>query len=881
MIKFIKNFWRSSELSIAKRTVIIFLFACLLWLFLSEFIATQIEIPQLHRFGVRILTNTTFFIIISIVLFKLLKNGISTLKEEHQKTEESKKLYKLIADNTADVIWRYDLINEKFEFVSPSIKKLRGFTQEEILKISFKDALTKDSYNEILPILNEKKRLYEEGESSARVNRNEIKQPHKNGRIIDVEVVTTFIKNEEGKVTSLLGVSRDITERFKTESALKESEQRFRALFEKHDAVMLLVDPDSGKILKANNAAVQFYGYDQVELLWMNIKDINILSEDDIKIRRNNAIHEIENKFVAPHRLANGAIRTVEVHSSPIKMRGKNILFSIIFDISEQEKIRKALEERESLLSESQRVAQIGTYNLNIEDNTWTCTEVMSSILGIPANHIKNFESWLELVHPDEREEMLNYFTNEVIGKKKNFDKEYRIVRKSDNDIRWVYGKGKLTFTGDGNPQFMFGTIYDITDRKNAEKILKENEEKYRTIVQTALDGFFIINHSAKIIEVNDTYCKMSGYSHDELLNMRISDLEASENTTQTLQRIDEIITNGFARFETTHRAKDGNIIWVEVSARFNEGFIYTFISNRTEAKKNEEKILQLSSAVEQSPVSIILTNSQGNIEYVNPKFTSVTGYSRDQVIGQNPRILKSGFMSKGIYKELWDSIIGGKNWSGIFQNKTKDGRLIWESAIISPIRNSEGKITHFLAIKEDITKKVQAEDELKVYRKHLEELVKIRTLELNRINNKLEQELEKEKEYEMMLSQSLNKEKDLNELKSRFISTASHEFRTPLTSILSSTELIERYGKKWSQEKVIEHISRIKSSVDYVTRLLDDVLTISRTESGKIIFKPQKTDLQKLCKEIIGGDSESTVKVMIYILIILWKLNRTLLIPI
>ena len=143
-------------------------------------------------------------------------------------------------------------------------------------------------------------------------------------------------------------------------------------------------------------------------------------------------------------------------------------------------------------------------------------------------------------------------------------------------------------------------------------------------------------------------------------------------------------------------------------------------------------------------------------------------------------------------------------------------------------------------------------EKELEMHRNNLEALVKSRTKELDTANIKLTQEIEKEKKYEIMLQQALQKEKELNELKSKFISTTSHEFRTPLTSVLSSAELILRYRNNWGDEKLNHHLKKIKSSVDYLTKLLDDVLTISRSESGKINFNPIKTNLYQICSEII-----------------------------
>jgi PAS domain S-box-containing protein len=134
--------------------------------------------------------------------------------------------------------------------------------------------------------------------------------------------------------------------------------------------------------------------------------------------------------------------------------------------------------------------------------------------------------------------------------------------------------------------------------------------------------------------------------------------------------------------------------------------------SELTERKRIEDKLRQLSRAVEQSPASIVITNPAGDIEYANPKFIELTGYALEEVLGKNPRILKSGDKPQETYRELWQAITAGKEWHGEFHNRKKDGELYWESASISPIRDPAGRITHYLAVKEDITARKQTEAE-------------------------------------------------------------------------------------------------------------------------------------------------------------------------
>ncbi len=132
-----------------------------------------------------------------------------------------------------------------------------------------------------------------------------------------------------------------------------------------------------------------------------------------------------------------------------------------------------------------------------------------------------------------------------------------------------------------------------------------------------------------------------------------------------------------------------------------------------TDRKRTEDQLRKLSCAVEQSATSVVITDVRGNIEYVNPRFTELTGYTMEEALGKNPRILKSGEHSAEMYKQLWRTVTSGGKWTGEFHNKKRNGDLYWESAVISPIRNAEGVTTHFLAVKEDITERKRAEETL------------------------------------------------------------------------------------------------------------------------------------------------------------------------
>lgn len=221
-----------------------------------------------------------------------------------------------------------------------------------------------------------------------------------------------------------------------------------------------------------------------------------------------------------------------------------------------------------------------------------------------------------------------------------------------------------------------------------------------------------------RIVEVNRTTLELyRARSKEDLLN-NLSTVLCDESYEQYREEL-VFIAEGRSRFswEGINQALDGrrldvSIFWSAAPGHESDlSKVIVSIVDITERKRAEEELRKLSRAVEQSPDSIVITDPEGTIEYVNPNFTRLTGYSLDEVIGTKPSILKSGHTSPKEYKRLWDTILSGNDWRGEFLNKKKDGGLYWESATISPITNPAGKITHFLAIKEDITQRKQAEE--------------------------------------------------------------------------------------------------------------------------------------------------------------------------
>ena len=237
----------------------------------------------------------------------------------------------------------------------------------------------------------------------------------------------------------------------------------------------LLVGVD-GSILDASRAALDCYGYSRTEMLCLNIRDIRApQGRDDVDAQMVEAARN-GLRFEAEHRRSDGTQFPAEVMSFPVSIDGETALLSVVSDITERRQAEKALLESERWLTESQRVARLGHYVYDIENDHWDCSAALHDVLGITEDHRRDFEGWLKCVHPADRERMARYCKVEVFSKHLPFDIEYRIVRPIDGVERHVHGRGKLEYDDDGHVVTMFGIIQDITERKRAEDELRRKE---------------------------------------------------------------------------------------------------------------------------------------------------------------------------------------------------------------------------------------------------------------------------------------------------------------------------------------------------------------------------------------------------------------------
>jgi PAS domain S-box-containing protein len=264
--------------------------------------------------------------------------------------------------------------------------------------------------------------------------------------------------------------------------------------------------------------------------------------------------------------------------------------------------------------------------------------------------------------------------------------------------------------------------------------------------------------------------------------------------------------------------SKSGREYWLDINIQpvfGSENEVVKFIaieSDITAQKLAEEELRKLSRAIEQSTATVLMTDRNGRIEYVNPHFTRLTGYTPEEARGKNPRILKSGAQPPEFYRELWSTLKGGKDWRGEFCNKKKNGEIYWESATISPIKNQAGEITHFVAVKEDITER-----------------------------KRVAEELQRAKEAAEAATQA----------KSVFLANMSHEIRTPMNAILGFSQLMLRDPALTPGQQ--QHLDIINRSGEHLLALINDVLEMSKIEAGRVVLNPTDFDLHVMLDDLEG----------------------------
>ncbi|MDP5239372.1 PAS domain S-box protein [Uliginosibacterium sp. 31-16] len=363
-----------------------------------------------------------------------------------------------------------------------------------------------------------------------------------------------------------------------------------------------------------------------------------------------------------------------------------------------------------------------------------------------------------------------------------------------------------------------------IMERQRAEAAIHDNEERFRDFSQSSADWFWEMDADLRFSYFSDNFAAIVGVSPAGLLGKTRIDLSHLVILNQSAVRA-ELLSRlvrrePFRNVEYHARKSDGSLLWLSVSGLPYYAQDGTFRGYRgvgqdiTARRTAEEAARKLSLAVEQSPNNVIITNAAAEIEYVNEAFTRITGYTPGEVRGRNPRFLQSGQTPPETYVGLWQALSRGLPWQGELINRRKDGEIYIEYGFFAPLRQPDGTITHYLAIKEDITAKKLVERELERHRDHLELMVAERTAQLAEAKEAAEA---------------------ASRAKGSFVANMSHEIRTPLNAVLGLARMImrENDGRKSGRTA-----AQILEAGEHLLGVINDILDFSRIEAGKLLIE-------------------------------------------
>lgn len=557
----------------------------------------------------------------------------------------------------------------------------------------------------------------------------------KDGAEISIADSGAPIRNEEGEITGVVMVFRDQTADRAAQKALEDSERRYRRLFESARDGILILDADTGQVVDVNPFLLSLLGYSYEELSGKEIWEIGFFkdiaaSQDVFRTLQEKEYIRYED---LPLETYDGRRIEVEFVSNVYLVDHTKVIQCNIRDITERKQAVDALRESEEfknaiLDSVPSHIAVLDTNGVIVSVNgPWVRFSVENGTSkGLPARHTGPGVNYLNVCResfgePSEGAMAAHDGILAVLeGTLPSLSLEYPCH--SPGVERWF--TMTVTPLGTGERGVVISHT-NITERKQAEEELRKSEEQVQAfgkILELASLPFSMGYPDGRVGIFNRAFCDLTGYGEDELHAMDWSkDLTPAEWREPEAKALQELESTGNAvQYEKEYIRKNGTRVPVELlvhAERDTAGkiqFYYAFVTDISERKRVQQEMRKLSSAVEQSPVSVEITDFAGNIEYVNPKFTEITGYALEEVRGKNPRILKSGETPAEEYRDLWETVTAGGVWHGEFHNRKKDGTIFWERVSISPIHDASGATTHFVAVKEDITAQKILEDQFR-----------------------------------------------------------------------------------------------------------------------------------------------------------------------
>jgi len=424
--------------------------------------------------------------------------------------------------------------------------------------------------------------------------------------------------------------------------------------------------------------------------------------------------------------------RILEMAFNPIVVDGRITGISVFGkDVTERKRTEESLRESADFLKEAQRIGALGVYVLDVRAGTWTSSSVLDELFGIGEGYERTVATWAALIHPDDRAMVAAYFTDEVMGKRTSFDKEYRILRHINQEERWVHGMGRLEFDFHGQPSKMRGIIKDITERKRVEIQLRDNEQRYRDTFDQAAVGILHTSLEGRILHCNERFAEIIGYPLEEACKLTFQQITPPEDLGESVGVLKLMLSEASITpsWEKRYVRKDGSLTWIRLTVstrRDSEGRALHFISvveDINARKAAERRLAEAQQALRTSEeryrmafhtsLDAIAINrlEDGNYTDVNPAFLQITGYSREEIVGHTSLDLGM-WVDPSDRSKMTAALLHGSVCRNLqAQFRKKDGTLLW-GLMSASIIEIDG-VPSLLSLTRDISDTKAAEEQI------------------------------------------------------------------------------------------------------------------------------------------------------------------------
>jgi PAS domain S-box-containing protein len=573
----------------------------------------------------------------------------------------------------------------------------------------------------------------------------EFRQKHKDGHWMWVLSLGKIMeRGADGKPLRMLGTHLDITEKKNNEIRIERELGLRKLLFDVSNDGIVLIDT-LHMVVEANSRFCDMLGYSEEELRGMKTWEFDS-NMDEQAIRSGFAPGmPINERFESIHRRKNGSTYHVEVSAKDFIWNDQWFVLCVCRDISERKlaeaAIRQKINELELSRSEALKLASslseeildhqeakavllkreeqiqqifdhtpIGLLSFDEKGVITACNDQFVQIIGSSRELLVGL-NMTQL--PDQN--VVGLINDALKGKEGSYTGSYSsMTANKQTDVRLKFSP----ILNHGIVKGGVGIVEDISAEVASARRRIELEQRFaKSFYSSPVAMAITLKSTGEFVDVNDAYIRLTGYDREQVMGQTVTGLGIveEEGRNRLVNTLDKL---GYINQEEVLLKMRNNeqrviLISFEIYELSGESHLLSTLIDITERKQYEAELTKLTRAVEQSPVSIVITDLEGTIEYVNPKVVETTGYLPGELIGKNPRVFSSGELTQEEYMNMYKTISQGQTWQGEFHNRKKNGELYWESATISPVINDEGEMTHYIAVKEDITNSKRLQQEL------------------------------------------------------------------------------------------------------------------------------------------------------------------------